>query len=175
MKYFCLLFFIPLFSCNPKVDRLDSHQIRAMVPIYSTQQSANVIGVEAAKPTLHPGKIYAYGNYIFQIEESLGIHIIDNTIPQQAHKIAFLRVLSASEISIKSNFLYTNNLNDMVVFDISNISSPQLVNRIQNAFPQISQDYPPFEHVSFECVDHSRGTVIGWEEKIVDEEPKCRR
>jgi hypothetical protein len=49
-----------------------------------------------------------------------------------------------------------------------------LVNRIENAFPQINQEYPPFTGVYFECVDPSKGVVIGWEEKQIDQ-PKCRR
>lgn len=174
MRYLYLLLAIAIFSCDP--DRgAGAGQYRAWVPIYASQQSANQISVEATKPTVHAGKIYAYGNYLFQVEQMEGIHIIDNSNPQQAHKIAFLKVPSATEISIKSNFLYTNNLNDLVVFDLSSITSPQLVNRIQGAFPLINQNYPPVDFGYFECVDPSKGYVIGWEEKMVNEEPKCRR
>lgn len=135
----------------------------------------NDITNEAPKPTIHPGKIYAYGNYLFQVEENEGIHIIDNSDPQQAHKISFLKVPAASELAIKSNFLYTNNLDDLVVFDLSNINAPHLVKRVENAFPKINQEYPPFSNVYFECVDPSKGVVVGWEEKMVNELPKCRR
>jgi len=142
-------------------------------PVYVTRQEAEV-SVEAVRPTVHPGKIYAYGSYLFQVEQNQGIHIIDNTNPQQAHKISFLKLAAASELAIKDAHLYTNNLSDLVVFDLSDISSPRLVNRIKDAFPPISQEYPPYTGVYFECVDPSRGIVVGWEQKEIDH-PKCRR
>jgi len=86
-----------------------------------------------------------------------------------------LKIPAASELAIKSNYLYTNNMDDLVVFDLSNITSPHLVNRINGAFPQISQKYPPFNGVYFECPDPSKGIVVGWEEKLLNETPKCRR
>jgi hypothetical protein len=174
MKYVSLLLIVAVaFSCQP--DRTEApSNITAYVPVYASRQVVNSIGVEAVKPTVHAGKIYAYNNYLFQVEQNEGIHIIDNSNPQQAHKIAFLKVPMSSEIAIKSGYLYTNNLNDMVVFDLSNVSSPQLVKRVADAFPVIDQSFPPAAHGYFECADPSKGIVIGWEKKIVSE-PKCRR
>jgi hypothetical protein len=172
MRYLYLLLCLALCSCDPG-SGIDS-KTTGYVPIYISKQDAGFIGTVAAKPTVVSGKIYAYGNYLFQVEQNEGLHIIDNTNPQQAHKIAFLKVAAASELAIKSGYLYTNNLDDLVVFDLSDISSPRLVNRIENAFPQVNQEYPPFAGVYFECVDPSKGVVIGWEEKQIDQ-PKCRR
>jgi len=172
MRYICLMLTVLLFACDPQW-RNDS-RFMAYAPIYVSKEEANLIGAEAAKPTVLPGKIYAYGNYLFQVEQNHGIHIIDNSNPQQAHKISFLNVPAASELAVKSGFLYTNNLDDLVVFDISDVNSPRLVNRVENAFPQISQEYPPLNGAYFECVDPSKGIVVGWEEKLI-ENPKCRR
>jgi len=164
MRYLYLLLLFFLFSCDTGLG--DQLRITAYVPIYISKQDASNVGAVAAKPTVYPGKIYAYGNYLFQVEQNEGIHIIDNSNPQQAHKIAFLKVAAATELAIKSGYLYTNHLNDMVVFDLSDITSPRLVNRLENAFPQIGQEYPPFSGVYFECVDPSKGVVIGWEDGI---------
>ena len=159
-------------ACEPVIN--DRGSMMAYVPVYATAQEANSISVEPARPTVKAGKIYAYNQYLFQVEQSEGIHIIDNTNPQQAHKMAFIKIPLCSELAIKSGFLYTNNLNDLVVFNLNNIASPQLVNRIENAFPAISQEYPPFSNVYFECADPSKGIVIGWKQQPVDN-PKCRR
>ena len=172
MRYIYLLLTILLFSCDPQWR--DNSSFMAYEPIYISKEEANSIGPRAARQTLAPGKIYAYGNYLFQVEQHQGIHIIDNSVPQQAHKISFLNVPAASELAVKDGFLYTNNLDDLVVFDISDINSPRLVNRMENAFPEISQDYPPVNGAYFKCVDPSKGVVVGWEEKLV-ENPKCRR
>jgi hypothetical protein len=172
MKNLMWLFAVVLVSCDPVRD--ENFRTVAYVPVYATVQASKDINSESARATVHPGKIYAYGNYLFQVEQNEGIHVIDNSNVQQAHKIAFIKVPGASELAIKSNYLYTNNMNDLVVLDLSSIQSPKLTNRVANAFPLINQAYPPASNTYFECPDPSKGIVIGWEEKTI-ENPKCRR
>jgi hypothetical protein len=172
MKYLLFIVVIGIISCDP-VPRED-FAVMGYAPVYATNQAATSVSNEAIRSTTHPGKIYAYGNYLFQVEQNEGIHIIDNSNQQQAKKISFLKIPGSSEIAIRNNYLYTNNLNDLVVFDLSNLSSPQLVNRLENAFPQFSQSYPPFSGVYFECPDPSKGVVIAWEQKSLSS-AKCRR
>jgi hypothetical protein len=86
MRYLYPLLVLFLFSCDTGWG--DQPRITAYVPIYISKQDAGTVGAVAAKPTVHAGKIYAYGNYLFQAEQNEGIHIIDNSNPQQAHKIA---------------------------------------------------------------------------------------
>ena len=172
MRYIFLIIVMGLLSCEPsrtEIGRQDGY-----APVYASVQSATQLNMESSRPTINPGKIYAYNQYLFQVEQGKGIHIINNSNPQQAEKISFLNIPLCAELAIKSNFLYTNNLDDLVVFDISNILSPQLVSRLEDAFPNESQLYPPMANVYFECVDPSRGIVIGWERKMIDN-PKCRR
>jgi hypothetical protein len=173
MKYLFVFLLAAAASCTPSSD-YEPENLSGYVPIYASQQQATDIGIEAARPTVHAGKIYAYGAYLFQVEENEGIHIINNTNPQQAVKVGFLKIPTCSELSIKSNFLYTNNLNDLVVFDISNISSPQLVHRVADAFPAISQSHPQETNVYFECPDPAKGVVVGWKLETIAK-PKCRR
>jgi hypothetical protein len=168
------LFILIFFSCQTGDVNESPGQVQGYAPVYTPRQTATNVGVEAAKPTTQAGKIYAYGNYLFQVEQNQGIHIINNTNPSQAQKIAFLRVPMATEIAIKSGYLYTNNINDLVVFDLNNATSPQLVHRIENAFPVIDQLYPPVSNTFFECVDPAKGVVTRWELKTLNN-PKCRR
>jgi hypothetical protein len=174
MRYCIPLLALFLYACQPADMRENNFDVMGYSPVYANAQTVNTIAVEPAKATTHPGKIYAYSTYLFQVEENEGIHIIDNAIPKQAHKIAFLKIPLCTELAIKSNKLYTNNLNDLVVFDLANVAAPQLVNRVQDAFPAIDQSYPPFTNTYFECADPSKGIVIGWERKMIHQ-PKCRR
>jgi len=80
----------------------------------------------------------------------------------------------ATEIAIKSGHLYTNNVNDLVVFSLSNPAEPLLENRVKDAFPVIEQEYPPFNNTYFECPDPAKGIVVGWEQKELTN-PQCRR
>lgn len=171
MKYLLVFIVIGLISCEPRRNDITT---TGYVPVYATRQAVNTITTEPVKATVHPGKIYAYGNYLFQVEEKEGIHIIDNSNSLQPKKISFLKIPSCSELAIRSNFLYTNNLDDLVVFDLTNINSPQLMNRVKKAFPDFGQSYPPFTGVYFECPDPSKGVVTGWELKALSSF-KCRR
>jgi hypothetical protein len=167
-----LLFTACMVSCTDR--SIGEGGYLAYVPVYLQKDQVNDIRMVGVTPTSKAGKIYAYGQYIFQVEQGVGIHFIDNSNPQQPHKIGFLKVPVCTELSIKGGFLYTNNLNDLVVFDISSILSPQLVKRLPDAFPAIDQQYPPMQNVYFECPDPSKGMVVGWEERSVSQ-VKCRR
>ncbi len=144
------------------------------VPIYSTPSEIDQIAVEQQKPTLEAGKIYAYGNYIFQNDLNTGIHIIDNTDKKNPVKIAFLKLPLSTEIAVKGSYLYSNNYLDLVVFDISDPVNPKLIKRVNNVFPSVNQDYPPLTNVYFQCPDKSKGIVVRWELQNINS-PKCRR
>jgi len=172
-RYFPILLFL-LCSCELNQSSQELGQVQGYIPVYASRDVINTIITEISRPTVRPGKVYAYGSFLFQVEQNEGIHIIDNRTPAQAKKIAFLKVPMASELSIKSDHLYTNNLNDLVVFDLSNVSSPKLVNRVKDAFPVIDQLNPPFAGTAFECADPAKGIVVGWERRMLNQ-PKCRR
>lgn len=167
----CLLF---LYSCDPIESAPFDGEVDGFVPVYSTVADVNNISVESARPTDQAGKIYAYGAYIFQNDLYKGIHIINNASRSQPNKLAFLKVPFSTEIAVKGNYLYTNNHEDILVFDISNPGNPQLVKRLENVFPAINQTYPPFNNVMFECPDPSKGIIVRWDPKRM-KTPNCRR
>ena len=172
-----LLSFIAIFaiinSCSPPTNDLTG-QSQAYVPIYEDLTGVTDIAVQPKKLTEQAGKIYAYGNYIFQNDLNTGIHIIDNTDKQNPVKIAFLKIPLSTEVAVKGSFLYTNNNTDLVVFDISTPANPRLVKRLSNVFPEVNQNYPPFTNVYFECPEKGKGIVVRWELKTIAN-PKCRR
>lgn len=172
MRYLFFLLLSGMFACDPH--REEMNRVSGWAPVYASAQTTNAIGAETTRATIHPGKIYAYGQYLFQVEQNEGIHIIDNTDAAHPRKLSFLKVPSCAEIAIKANHLYTNNLNDLVVFDLSTIAAPRLVQRIEGAFPEFNQTYPPVAHGYFECPDPSKGIVVGWEQKLLTD-AKCRR
>jgi hypothetical protein len=75
------------------------------------------------------------------------------------------------DFSVSNGKIYADNITDMVIIDISNPAAPEYSNRISNVFP--IQQFPD-EFGPFECVDATRGTVIGWE-KTTLKNPKCFR
>lgn len=161
-------------ACTPDVDPpTPATETQAWVPVYANPVELQSIDVGAVRATTRPGKIYSYGSYVFQNEQQQGVHIIDRS-GTQPKKIAFIKIPYSTEIAVKGHYLYANSVSDMVVLDIANPQQPTLVKRIKDAFPAIDQDYPPYNNVFFECVDHSKGTVVDWQLKTV-KNPTCRR
>ena len=167
----CCLF---LLACDPVESAPLEAEADAYVPVYASLQDIQLISVEPARPVEVAGKIYAYGNYLFQNDQYKGIHIIDNTNKSLPKKLAFLKIPLSTEVAVKGNYLYTNNYDDIVVFDLTNIASPQLVKRLEDVFPPVQQDYPALTNIYFECPDPSKGLVVRWELKRI-KTPHCKR
>jgi hypothetical protein len=160
-------------ACQP--DKLDvTGKVLGYKPIYSNDASLFNIQNLPAQPVKNAGKIYVKGNYIFQNEIGEGIHIIDNSNTANAQRVGFIKIKGSEEISIKGNYLYSNNYTDLVTIDITNIAQAVEVNRIKNTFINTNSSYaPPVRSSYFECVDISKGVVVGWAQDSVLN-PKCR-
>jgi hypothetical protein len=161
------------FGCTPYKDQRYSGEEQAYVPVYMQANEKNEISLSNARTTEKSGKIYAFGNYIFQNDQNKGIHIIDNSDRKNPKKIAFLSIPYNTEFAVKSNYIYANSVNDLVVVDIHDILHPIVVKRVENAFPYISQQYPP-QAGSFVCPDPGKGIVVDWQLQTV-KNPDCRR
>lgn len=140
-------------------------------PVYLTTNEIQKISTTTPQPLRKPGKIYVRGNYLFINEQGKGIHLLDNTDPRSPRKVSFVNVPGNVDIAVKGHLLYADNGRDFVVLDISNPLDIQLIKRIENAFP--IQQNPPYLGY-FECVDASKGVVVGWE-KVKMNRPHCYR
>ena len=163
----CILF---LTACkNNGVGNVDAY-----MPVYASLQDAQQIILQSPQPIVNGGKIATLGNVVFQVETDKGIHIIDYSNPAVPVKKGFIKNALCRELAIKGNSIYTNNLADLVVIDIGNANAVTVTSRINNAFPDLSLQYPPAANCYFECADPAKGLVVRWDLKKVNN-PKCRR
>ena len=158
-------------SCKPYIDNTNA---KAYVPVYAHPADVTNIQVLTARTTDKAGKIYAFGNYVFQNDINKGIHIIDNADKAHPQKIAFIQVPYNTEFAVRGNYIYANNLNDLVVIDIHDVLHATVIKRIVDGFPYITQTYPP-ETGFFVCPDPSKGLVVDWELQTVSSTTNCRR
>ncbi len=173
MRFLLLLAFVSLLYSQPSQLPKPAPNTDTWIPVYVPVQEARKISFLPPQPIVSSGKIYTLGNYLLQIEKDSGIHVIDysdRTLPQ---KIGFIKSLFCSEMAIKGQNLYINNLDDLVVLNISNITSPFEVTRIPHTFEWPSGEYPNGMGF-FECPDPSKGVVVGWKREKRDY-PKCYR
>jgi hypothetical protein len=173
MRFLSFILLLGLVSCEVGSGDVTPSQITGWAPVYADATVYDSISVEGVKPTIRAGKIYAYNSFIFQVDQFRGVHIVGNGQSANAAKVAFLKIPFCTEVAVKGNFLYANNLNDLLVFNISNPVSPVLVKRMKDAFPAIIAHHPE-QSGYFECVDPSKGIVVDWQQKTIYN-PKCRR
>lgn len=167
-----------LASCDPFWGRGTSEPVPqypeeadGWAPVYKESGTSTVIKSMGPQTIEKGGKIYILGNTLYQVETGKGIHVIDISNPSSPQKQAFISVTGAQEVSIKGNYLYTNNINDLVVLNISNIQDVKLEDRISNVFHLVDPNLPPGSGY-YECVDPEKGEVVGWEQKLI-KKPRC--
>ncbi|MGB1216436.1 MAG: hypothetical protein ACPG5P_01085 [Saprospiraceae bacterium] len=158
----------------PNDSILDPSFRNAVEPIYASENDWQNIDYLSPQPIEKLGKIYYKDNFIYVNELNKGIHIINNSNPTNPIFVSFIQVPGSKDIAIKGNYLYTDNVSDLLVFDISDFNNVSVVNRVPNVYPSVNQSFPEFHNGPFVCVDPARGTVIGWQETDVTE-MDCRR
>jgi len=148
-------------ACVQKTESLTTspEEVEGWVPVYSagtgTIKSADV------RATTRGGKIHLKDHMLYQVETGAGIHAIDITNPDAPRKVAFVEIPGCQELSVQNNLLYANNHNDLVVVDITNLTSVSEVGRVPSAF-NIIANRPPGSGWA-ECIDPAKGTVVTWD------------
>lgn len=130
-------------------------------PVYTDYESfrepAQMTGSKAISSV---GQLYTKDGYLFIVENDNGFHIIDNTSPSNPVNVGFVELTGCTGISIRGNYLMANSFIDLVVFDVSNMSNPTEVNRIEDVFPFAlpitDKNYP------HEDIDKNKGVVTSW-------------
>jgi len=144
--------------------------VEGLRPIYS-QDWQDIQSLDA-RPVDKLGKIYYKDSTIYVIESGWGIHVIDNTDPYQPVRIKFLQVPGCKDVAIRGNIMYADNVTDLVALDISNLDDVKLLKRVEDLYPEVDQLAPEAYEGYFECVDPSKGAVVGWETATLDN-PQC--
>jgi len=111
------------------------------------------------------GKIVTYNNYLYISEPDEGIHIINNTNPSNPQNTGFIQLMGNRDLTIHNHFLYADSYTDLVWFDLSNPSQPELKGRVENifpdAFPVIDNEYDYDYSACIAGIDDDQ-VVVGW-------------
>ncbi len=138
---------------SPKVMTLD--ELRSSVEIL------------LPSPIVESGKIYAYKNLVLVNDIDKGIHVINNSNPENPKKLAFIKVIANKDMEVKGDYLYVDSLMDLLVFDISDLLDIKEVSRLKDVFPK----YIPVPFMEDLLIDYSQYNsdpnkiVVGWDIK----------
>lgn len=108
-------------------------------PVYKTLEEihAGQVVQEAPRAMKNPGQLYFYNDLIFINERREGIHIIDNSNPENPVNFAFISIPGNDDLAIKNGILYANSYVDLLSISLQNY---QLLSRVENVFPPLWMD-----------------------------------
>jgi hypothetical protein len=163
-----LLIFLPLliiilpYSCEDRY----TETYTTNVPVYMSYEDMRTsVELNSQRELSNPGKLYFYNNLLFIVEDKEGVHIINNEDVSNPTNIGFINIPGNVDIAVKNNMLYADSYIDLVVIDISNLSNPQEVGRVEDVFPYVLPQYDTEYRV--EQIDEEKGVVIDWEVKKI--------
>ena len=163
-----ILGFLTLISCNNDND--EYIMVKVATPEYMTLDALrSSVEITSPIPIIKSGKIYVYNDLVLVSDIDKGIHVIDNSNPENPHKIACIKIKANKDMEIKGDYLYADSLMDLVVFDISDIHSIKEVTRLEN----VLQQYVPVPFFEDVIVDYGENTynpdeiIVAW--NITDE------
>jgi len=167
-KMFVLLMVISLASVScEKDDAKDYADYLIATPLMMRQtEFRNSVAILPPQPIEESGKIYAYQDYIFVNDKYRGVHVIDNSNPENPQKISFLQIAGNVDMSIKDDILYADSIMDLMIFDISNINNINIVKRLENVLQQYLTWPVEADIFDWEGVDYNEKIQVGWETRM---------
>jgi len=184
LKISCLSFCLLLASCSlfkdEIVDDRELVDVAYFVPQYeTTAQLAAKVTVESPKDYAEAGKIVTYQNYIFINKPNEGVHVVDNSNPADPVNLHFINIPGSLDLTIIDNHLYSDMFSALVVFNISDVTQPDLIEdfTVEEVFyynpyrtlDTASRPEESYTYTQYESIDESRGIVTGWEVEIRQE------
>ncbi|MES2448061.1 MAG: hypothetical protein V4546_12820 [Bacteroidota bacterium] len=99
------------------------------------------VGITKAQTATKAGKIYIYNDYLFINEPNKGIHIYNNSNPNNPINTGFLQIPGNIDLALHNNILYADSYIDLLAFDITAINNIKLVKRTPEVFKQFLIQY----------------------------------
>lgn len=162
---YLFLLIVLFISCddNDPIDDSEYAEYLVAKPLVMSQaEFEDSVDIIVPQPIEESGKIYAYQNYIFINDKYKGVHVIDNSDPNNPQKIAFIKIAGNVDISIKDNYLYADSITDLVVLDISDIQNIEIVNRLKDVLRD-NVVWPTADIFEWENINYEDNILVGWE------------
>ena len=160
LNYIFFFVSILLFSCEDKCEYYRTYTIQN--PLYKTKEKIrDTVDYVESREINNPGKLNYKEGFIFISEIGKGIHVLDNRNINNPENIGFIILPGNYDIATKGNYLYADSYLDLVVFDISNLTSISEVNRVEGIF----ENY----YINQGLYSEELGIVVGFDEEVVEE------
>jgi hypothetical protein len=167
-------FFLFLTACIcPDFEPPDA--VEGLRPLYLPAESLDLISTQDPRTLSTPTDFSFYGDYLLAMEKYQGIYVLDNTDPTQPSALYFWDIPGIVSYTTQGEILYADNAIDLLVINMSDPSQIRVLTKLANIYDGSNTALFPENFIGFfECVDTTRGVVIGWE-TVELESPKCQR
>lgn len=160
-------FLLALLSGGCIQTELELFNGRGKRPVYAPLSELTNIGNLPPQPIEATGTIFLRDTLFFMLEQKKGIHVFNVKDSLNTVNLTFFRIPAVTDFTLVGDRLYADSWRDLVTIDISDLFAIRVVDRRANAFIPIL--YPPLYRGIFECVDESRGAVVGWEDADLED------
>ncbi len=127
-------FALLLSSCEQDFTSIDVTYTKATALYADLNELRNVALIGGAREIANPGKIFVSDDLLLIGEEKVGIHIMDNSDPENPTNKSFINVPGNREFFVDGSNVYVESYYDMLKIDLSAINAPKLIARVRNAF-----------------------------------------
>lgn len=104
-------------------------------PVYMMPEQFRIdIQTSEIRDLEQPGKIYVYKQYLLINELREGIHVFDNSNPENPIPVTFIEIPGNVDMAIYNDHLYADSYVDFLTIDISDVQNPILVQRQTEVF-----------------------------------------
>ena len=156
------LILVSFYSCSKEFGTTEITYIKAEA-IYKPVSEFRINEFNAPVRNVdEKGKLYVGDNYLLLGELDEGIHVFDNTDPENPEKINFIQIPGNYDFFIEDDQLYANSYFDLVKFDISDPGNVRLIARHASG---LIED----QSIKFNA-DNVESELIGFEFRQVTEE-----
>ncbi len=128
--------FLSFYSCQNDISTTEITYTEATALYEDLDQLRSVPLSGDIRELTDPGKVYISEDIILIGEEKEGIHVYDNSNPENPTVVSFIQIPQNKEFFVEGDIIYAESAYDMLKIDISDIQSPQLITRVENAFGQ---------------------------------------
>lgn len=135
-------------------------------PVYLPESQLSDIRNLPPQPVQQSGSIFLLDTLFFMVEFKKGIHVYRIGDSADVRELTFFNIPAVTEFSISGDRLYADSWRDLLTIDISNLYQIRLLNRQVRVIEPLL--FPPQYDGFFECVEETKGAVVGWEDAELD-------
>lgn len=132
-NYLFLLLSVLLWSCTSDVENVSLTYTKGTAVYADLTEIRQTPLLGQARPIENAGKIFISDKLLLVGEEDKGIHVFNNTDPENPVAQAFITIPGNKEFYVDGNSLFAESYYDMLKVDLTDATQPQLVTRIENA------------------------------------------